>query len=767
MNVLFVNPPIRLPRVFAHYPMFSTLGMLSNAAWVRERGHAVRVVDAFTHSERLGIRPDGGSFRHVGAEVDELAEAARAVAGEMREPLAVVVALTMFSDMNRMSENLVGPAVSALRLALPRASIGLADLYVCGMNYFPYPVEATLGAIQEADWLLVGEAEPTLPELLHRLERGVSLAGLPRCAWRDRARGSLEHDAAAPEPIESLDALPPPAFDLLDMDRYFATLADAIRADLVHEYHVPERQVPLMTSRSCPFRCNFCTNQVLGLPWRAHSVEYVRRVVADLRARWAVDRFLFLDDNINVEQERFRALVRGLAEDGVPWDAVNGFRADRLDRETIRAIKAAGNTKVTVSAESGDPELLRSTIRKGLKLSSVVQVARICAEEWIPLQVHYIVGIPGETKAQINKTLELATMLFEEHGAWPLLQHAIPFPGTRLFRDCEQKGYFVAPPFEIPGDVLELESVLRTEEFEPGEVVRMKRNAQHLHAAIQALVHLEVQARCDQGCLACHCGPRGEGQEPEPGREPLRERMRWARFLGGRELVLGGGEPTLREDLAEIVSEARALGFERVGLVTHAQHLADAAIAARLLAGVDRLVVDLHAARAAEHDAVVGSDGAFARTVEGLRQAMRIGVRTVEIAAAVTRRNLAALPALVRFAWALRLQGVHLVIPRPGTRAARERLVPAWPEARGVLLEATGQARRGFATIQGAPLCLVPERPGTVRPSPPWVLRASRPDKAKPEVCKGCVAYVLCGGPYRPEHDGAYGFADHLNGAGA
>ena len=121
---------------------------------------------------------------------------------------------------------------------------------------------------------------------------------------------------------------------------------------------------------------------------------------------------MLLDDNINAESTRFPKLVAALAEEGVPWDAVNGFRADRLDRQTIRGIAAAGNTKITVSAESGDPLVLRRSIKKGLKLSSVVKVAKLCEEEGIPLQVHYILGVPGETKAQVNKTLELATELF-------------------------------------------------------------------------------------------------------------------------------------------------------------------------------------------------------------------------------------------------------------------------------------------------------------------------------------------------------------------
>ncbi|HQP35145.1 MAG TPA: radical SAM protein [Polyangiaceae bacterium] len=754
MNVVFVNPPIRLPEVFAHYPLFSSLGMLSNAAWLRNQGHEVRVVDAFTFHPGLRLRPDGAKVRHLGAEVQEVADETARVRASMPGPAVVIVGLTMFSEMNRLRENLVPQTARALRDRLPDDSLGLADLYVCGMNYFPFDPARVMGAIRECDWILVGEGEPTLPELVRRLERQEPLAGLPRLACRERD-GGISWNPEAPEPMRDLDELPPPAFDLLDMERYFGVMADAVAADLVHEYHVPERLMPLMTSRSCPYRCNFCTNQVLELPWRAHSVGYVRALARELRSRWGAERLLFLDDNINVDAERFRALTQAMAEEGIAWDAVNGYRADRLDRETVRAIKAAGNTKITVSAESGDPELLREVIGKGLKLSAVVELARVCEEERIPLQVHYIVGVPGETKAQINKTLEFATMLFELHGAWPLLQHAIPFPGTRMFRDCEARGLFVAPPFEIPGELLEVQSILRTPEFEPGEVIRMKRNAQHLHAAMQSLAYLDLGTGCELDAEACHCIP-GPRDAPPPSLDLLRTSLERSRFLGAVELLLGGGEPTLREDLPEVVALGKELGFQRITVITHAHALADAALTRRLVeAGVNGLVVEVMGGSAAVHDAVAGRKGAFARMIAGVSRAQKEGIRRIDVSIPVTRTNIDELPAAVGVALRMNPAAIHLAYPEPASRAARQGKVVPWAEAKDRVAGALDVSRR--VSVQGIPLCLLPDRPGAITPSPPWLMQRLRREKAKLPVCRDCVGFILCGGPFREEHDRVYG----------
>lgn len=753
MRVVLVNPPIWLPRAFAHYPMASTLGLLTNAGWLRDKGHRVSVVDAFTLKPRLVLRPvdHGSPFRHVGAEVSEVVEGVAAIASPSSEPLCLVVAVTMFSDMNRPRENLVPKTVAALSRAFPRASLGLADLYICGMNYFPFDPVKALEANPGADWVLLGEAEPTLPELLDRLEAGEPIAGLPRLAWRG-PDGRPVYNPAHPSPLEDLDQLPLPAFDLLDMDHYFSVQADAIGADLVHEYHVVERQLPLMTSRSCPFRCSFCTNQVLGLPWRAHSVESVRRAVRALADRYSVDRFLLLDDNINVDRDRFRELVRALADEGVPWDAVNGFRADRLDREMVRAIKAAGNTKITVSAESGDPELLRKVIRKGLRLGAVAKLARICQEERIPLQVHYIVGVPGETKTQINRTLEHATELLERFGAWPLLQHAIPFPGTRLYRDCEERGWFVAPPENISGATLEVESIIRTPAFEPEEVIAMKRGAQHLHAAIQSLAYLEVETDCDCGCLSCHCDGSERGERASRG--DLRRQMQWSRFLGGRELFVSGGEPTLRHDLPEVIAEARDLGFERVSLVTNVHGLVDEDRARSILgAGLDRLVVDLFGPKAEVHDAVARKEGAFRWTLAGVRRARKLGCDELEVNVPILRLSLSHLAATARLAVRLGASAIHLQYPQPDAPARAEGQIPAWEEAEPHLIRAVEAAPPGAVTIQGAPLCLWPDRPGCLVPLPPWALRRARPFRVKHPDCLECVRYLLCGGFFRSDFE--------------
>ncbi len=784
MNVILVNPPIHLPLIFAHYPMFSTLGLLANAAWLEKLGHQVRVVDSFTLCSELEMRAEESGMRQVGVPAERVVAAvgenvAGMGLGAGGDELAICVAVTMFSELNRIQETLVPATVTLLREAFPKAALGLADMHICGMNYFPYDPRRVLASLPSADWIVVGEGEPTIPRLLARLAAGLGVEGLPRVAHRPGGE-AIAYDPSPPEIIKNIDSLPPPAFHLINMDNYFSVQADAIRAGLVHEYHVVERQIPLMTSRGCPHRCNFCTNQVLDLPWRAHSVDYLKNVLTDLKDRYEVDRFLFLDDNINVNAGRFRQLVAWMARARLPWDAVNGFRADQLDRDAVRAIKAAGNTKITVSAESGDPDLLRKVINKRLKLGTVIELARICQEEQVPLQVHYIMGVPGETKARINKTLEFATRLFELYGAWPLLQHAIPFPGTALFRECEESGYFTTPPHEVPGESLEIQSIIETPEFNPDDVSRMKRNAQHLHAATQAMVFLDIERRCTARCLACHCLPDptegDDGMRRQAAREgfdrggeaprfaELSAQLEQARFLGAREVFIGGGEPTLSPLLPRLLASVREMGFSRTTLLTNAHGLVSPAVARRILGGrdeqlVDRLVIDLFAAQAPVHDEIAALEGAHERTLAGVAEAVKSGITDLEARIPVLIRNLSLLVDTVRFARGLGIRSIRLVYPQPDSRAFAREAVARFEDARDAMLRAVllGRKLQTEISVQGVPLCMLPDLPGVLTPLPPWALQRARPHRVRHPVCRECTEYILCGGFFRPEYDPCYG----------
>ena len=124
-------------------------------------------------------------------------------------------------------------------------------------------------------------------------------------------------------------------------------------------------------------------------------------------------------------------------------------------------------------------------------------------------------------------------------------------------------------------------------------------------------------------------------------------RIRAAVKSGGREIVLTGGEPTLRRDLGELVREARAAGAERVALETNATTLGPEQAALLAAAGLDRAVVNL-AGDGPWLDAVTRDPGGFERTTAGIDALLEAGVK-VDLQAAIVRSTAERLPRLPAF----------------------------------------------------------------------------------------------------------------------
>jgi radical SAM superfamily enzyme YgiQ (UPF0313 family) len=734
-RIVLVIPPAWLTQPFTHYPLFDGLGALSNAAYLRAHEYDVRVVDAFSLGRPLNVRRRDEHLWHLGAEIQEVAERARAAAGERPEQTVVAVALTMHSDMNRPHENPVMEMARALRRLLPDAHVGLADLHVCGSNYLTFDAAQVLRSLPEAEFVVEGEAERDLPGLVEQLTAGREPAGLPSVSYRGRGGGVTRAASQGASFSEVLDDLPAPAFDAIDVETFFSNLADAMRAGLVHEYTRPERILPFLTSRACPFRCSFCTNAVRGLPWRAHSVPYVVEELKRLRYRYRVERFLFFDDNINADLERFRSLARALAEERIPWDVAAGCRADRLDREIVRLAKAAGASRITVSAESGSAPVLADVVGKELDLGAIVEVARTCEEERVPLGIHYVIGMPGETKAQMNETLVLARELFERYGARPHVQHAVPYPGTRLAERCRVEGSLVAPLSEIPGHLLHRHSVIRTAEFAPGEVDRLRANALRLFEGMVHDPYLDVGVPCAAGCAQCL--DRAKAGAPAAPLDRIRDFARQRHALGGRSLWLVGHDPLSRPELPEVLHEARAAGFERVALVTRAQARPPAPVVAALRSDRDHLVLDLLDLA----DGVAASDLAavFAGAVRE-----RADWWTGPWEALLPLR-----PPVVRVLDAI---ATSLL----GLGALRLTLVPpAASRPETVLSELLENLQRSPAKVhvEGVPLCLLSGSRALSGAAWPWLLRQTRHLKDPLPHCRECVAFILCDGPWAEEHD--------------
>jgi len=281
----------------------------------------------------------------------------------------------------------------------------------------------------------------------------------------------------------------------------------------------------------------------------------------------------------------------------------------------------------------------------------------------------------------------------------------------------------------------------------------------------QAPAKAEVRTgwACNNACVFCNQAALREAGGDAPGREAIGAAMRVAREGGADAIVLGGGEITLRADLGELVSGAKALGFRAIEVQTNGRALAYKRVVDTLArCGATTVVVGLQGDGAVGHDWHTRVPGSFEQSVAGARNAVAAGLR-VAVSTVVTRSNARNLLGIVKTALPLGVAEVRFHVARPvGDAAARfQAIVPRYtmmaPHLHAALKLAIAARRRAY--VRGVPMCFLRgheacalERFGvpveidvataTPRPSATHAARVQGPP------CEACSFASACLGPH-------------------
>lgn len=273
------------------------------------------------------------------------------------------------------------------------------------------------------DLVVLGEGEASLVELVERLQRGASLDDIDGVAYR--------HDGAVrvnPKTrfLADLDALPFPAYHLLDMDRLRVLCANDHMSQLHGMYF------PLLTSRSCPNQCTYC-NMFLahGRKWRSRSPENVLAEVRHLTETYGVTQFAIMDDNFTFNKDRAKRILTGLIELERPITFLtpNGLSLKALDEELIGLLKRAGALEISIAVESGSEYIRNEVYKKRIRTQSILDVVDACRKHNLKTRAFYMVGAPQETDATVNETIALMRRL----RIPGYINITTPYKGTQLY----------------------------------------------------------------------------------------------------------------------------------------------------------------------------------------------------------------------------------------------------------------------------------------------------------------------------------------------
>ncbi|HEY6101226.1 MAG TPA: radical SAM protein, partial [Anaeromyxobacter sp.] len=337
----------------------------------------------------------------------------------------------ILEEVARFAPRFVG--IYATAFGWPRAEKTAGDVKARAPAAFtcaggPYPVavkERCLAAARGFDAAVTGEGERTVVELVERLEGGRSLDGVAGVVFRDGEDVRLN----PPRPLlADLDELPFPDRSLLgDANRYLPPPAMYRRKPVA----------VMLTSRGCHRQCIFCfqmdKERRSGVRYR--SVENVLEEI-ELCLRQGFREIKFIDDTFAQDRQRALTLAREIRRRRLDFTWFASACVNQVDPELLRAFKAAGCWAILFGVESGVQKNL-NTVRKGTTLAQARDAVRWARQAGLRVQTTFVFGIPGETYAEAQQTIDFACELSADMASF----HALtPFPGTWLHDHAAELG---------------------------------------------------------------------------------------------------------------------------------------------------------------------------------------------------------------------------------------------------------------------------------------------------------------------------------------
>ncbi len=284
------------------------------------------------------------------------------------------------------------------------------------------------------DALCYGEGEKPLLGLLKSYDKQAYLAESESWITKDKVVNPKHALMPKHDFIEDLDEIPFFDYDLCDFNKHSSNQAKS-------GFHSVEnkRGFHIMTSRGCPFLCTFCaSHKTHGRSMRYHSLERVTEDLTKLRDQYAAGTIVFQDDHFMADKERVKSILKVVGDLKLESLYQNGLTLYALDRPMLQAFYDAGVRHLVLPVESGSEKVLKQQMRKPLKFRISEQVAKDCRELGIYTNTNIMIGMPGETKADLD---EGRMNLRKVQTNWFNIACASPLVGSEMYETAAKKNY--------------------------------------------------------------------------------------------------------------------------------------------------------------------------------------------------------------------------------------------------------------------------------------------------------------------------------------
>ncbi len=405
MNILFLNPPIlkndtifmkeigRCGSTATGNQYWPQTGLAYLAA-VAEKKHKVKIIDAMAES----------------IPTTKIIDITKNFAPDL------VVIHTTTPTFKNDSQFL-----AEIKKDLPNVKSGFVGTHVS--NTVKESLDTSL-----ADFILVNEPELTFEDLLNNFLGNWN--NIPGLAFR--LNSTIKINKLRPL-VENLDILPFPARHLLPNQKYRMVLTNN------------EVFATVVSSRGCPHSCIYCR---VGYPWgkrfRKRSVNNVVEEIKEIKTKFGIKNIVFMADTFTIDKNWVINFCDKLIKENLKMNWLCNSRIDTIDEEMLKKMKEAGCSLISFGIESGSQDILNKA-KKKLDIRKAENAIKITKNAGVKTFAYFVVGLPGETKQTIKKTIKFAKKLDPDYVNFHI---ATPHPGTELYDIAKKNNWIVDTNYE-------------------------------------------------------------------------------------------------------------------------------------------------------------------------------------------------------------------------------------------------------------------------------------------------------------------------------
>lgn len=296
---------------------------------------------------------------------------------------------------------------------------------ICGGGAITATPFVTMRALENVDIGVIGEGEETIVELCSHLQDGKSLANIKGIIWKDHNNQLIKNQERVP--IQNLDTIPFPDLEGFDIEQYIK-----LSSQMPYSSQ-DEITFPILTARSCPYRCTFCFH-TLGKKYRTRSLNNIFMEIDLLYKKYSITSFALSDELFATDKEKVRRFSQFMNERKLQWSA--NFRLDSVDDELISIIKNSTCTRMFFGIENINNNILKNMNKNLTKEIIEVNLKKVYDAN-IPFGGNLLFGDPADT---LEISLENINW-YKKHPEYNLsLANITCYPGTAIYKDAVSKG---------------------------------------------------------------------------------------------------------------------------------------------------------------------------------------------------------------------------------------------------------------------------------------------------------------------------------------